>query len=95
MAIRKTIYVDGVSNTTTEYGVISDGHKTVSLNAYIKVEIVTASKESANVSVSFTDNDKSILKFYEFTPGLNGSNFIKQAYEHLKTLPEFKDAEDC
>lgn len=32
---------------------------------------------------------------FEFTPDLESSdNFIKQAYEYLKTLPEFSDATD-
>ncbi len=30
-----------------------------------------------------------------FAPELDRENFIKQAYEHLKTLPEFEGAEDC
>jgi hypothetical protein len=30
-----------------------------------------------------------------FFPSLEGNNFIAQAYEHLKTLPEFEGAEDC
>jgi len=29
-----------------------------------------------------------------FAPSM-GSNFIAQAYEHLKTLPEFEGAVDC
>lgn len=35
-------------------------------------------------------------KRFSFSPSVsNGSeNFIKQAYEHLKTLPEFANAED-
>jgi hypothetical protein len=33
---------------------------------------------------------------FEFTPSVEvaAENFIKQAYEHLKTLPEFADAVD-
>lgn len=31
----------------------------------------------------------------EFPYDLDGGNPIAQAYEHLKTLPEFADAEDC
>jgi hypothetical protein len=34
-------------------------------------------------------------KVYEFTPNLEGANFIAQAYDHLKTLPEFSGAIDC
>ena len=32
---------------------------------------------------------------FNFVPNLEGQNFIAQAYEHLKTLPEFAGAEDC
>jgi hypothetical protein len=33
---------------------------------------------------------------YRFQPDLeSGDNYIKQAYEYLKTLPEFINAEDC
>jgi hypothetical protein len=32
---------------------------------------------------------------YQCAYDLNGSNPIKQAYEHLKTLPEFAGAIDC
>jgi hypothetical protein len=32
---------------------------------------------------------------YQFTPNMNSDNFIKQAYLHLKSLPEFADAVDC
>ena len=30
-----------------------------------------------------------------FVPALDGDNFIRQAYLHLKTLPEFANAVDC
>ena len=30
-----------------------------------------------------------------FVPVLDGDNFIRQAYFHLKTLPEFAGATDC
>jgi hypothetical protein len=36
-----------------------------------------------------------LQKQFVFAPNLDGPNFIKQAYEHLKTLPEFDGAVDC
>jgi hypothetical protein len=30
-----------------------------------------------------------------FTHNLAGKNFIAQAYDHMKTLPEFAGATDC
>jgi hypothetical protein len=35
-----------------------------------------------------------VIKQYDFSVDLNGKNAIAQAYEHLKTLPEFAGAED-
>jgi hypothetical protein len=66
--------------------------------SYIRVEKVDASKTKAVAAVSFNNEnaDKNfITKFYEFAPNINGKNFIAQAYDHLKTLPEFADATDC
>lgn len=34
-------------------------------------------------------------KAFDFSVDLEGPNPIKQAYLHLKTLPEFADAIDC
>ena len=79
----------------TDHGIIQDGLKLVNLNSYIRVENVVWTKSSANANVSFTDNEKSIAKSYTFTPNMDGQNFIKQAYEHLKTLPKFAGAVDC
>jgi hypothetical protein len=32
---------------------------------------------------------------HEFAPRLDGPNFIVQAYNHLKTLPQYQGAVDC
>lgn len=66
-------------------------------NAYFKVRDVTASKTSASMIVDvFTAKDGAGLDAmkYDFVVSLDGSNFIAQAYEHLKTLPEFAGAAD-
>jgi len=67
-------------------------------NAYIKVAHISGSKDSVVATVNMMNaKDGQIIKQndYEFTPSMNGNNFIAQAYEHLKTLPEFADATDC
>lgn len=68
-------------------------------NAYIKVYKVQATKDAAVATVLiFREKDGDFLsdKFVEFSPELDpGENHIKQAYEYLKTLPEFADATDC
>jgi hypothetical protein len=32
---------------------------------------------------------------FSFVPVINGENFIAQAYEYLKSMPEFAGAKDC
>jgi hypothetical protein len=66
--------------------------------AYIKVEQVIADKlESEAVIAFYKEKDGLLVKGarYNFQTSLEGGNAIKQAYEHLKTLPEFADATDC
>jgi hypothetical protein len=62
---------------------------------YIKVEAVNGTKANVNCSVSFIGEKVRFQKAYTFEPDLEGGNFIKQAYEHLKTLPEFTGVVDC
>ena len=95
MALSKKITFAGRSFIETPVGRLDTGSTTVEMNAYIKVERVSASKVSASADVSFTDNAKTTSSSYTFQPKLDGENFIKQAYEHLKTLPEFAGAMDC
>lgn len=69
-------------------------------NAYWKVEQVIVSKTNgiAVVSASRIKNDvkyQLTSKQYSFIPELNSVNFIQQAYDYLKTLPEFAGAQDC
>jgi hypothetical protein len=69
-------------------------------NAYIKVDAVSGNKNAVEIAViiySEKNNQKLPVqaKNYGFTPSMGNKNFIAQAYEHLKTLPEFDGAEDC
>jgi hypothetical protein len=95
MALSKILTFSGRSFVDTPIGRLDNGQTIVTMNAYIKVERVNASKDSASADVSFTENDKKTSSSYTFTPSLDGDNFIKQAYQHLKTLPEFAGATDC
>lgn len=73
------------------------GNDVVLSNCYIKVSKVSGDKNTVSAYVDFIVNadDGSLLqRLYRFSPDMNGSNFIKQAYEHLKTLPEFAGAAD-
>lgn len=67
-------------------------------NVYIVVNEIQGNKKEANILVNFYSEDKTEIievKSYTYNLSLEGDNFIKQAYNHLKTLEEFKDAEDC
>jgi len=67
-------------------------------NTYIKVDSVQGSKDAASTVVSFKNTSTGEVfsyKSYSFTPAMEPKNFIAQAYEHLKTLPEFAGATDC
>ena len=66
--------------------------------AYIKVDSLNGNKEQmrAYVSTYKKENEQLISrKNYCFTPNLNDKNFIAQAYDYIKTLPEFAGATDC
>jgi hypothetical protein len=74
------------------------GDDVVFKDVYIKVGKLAGNKEQMGMSIFFyRTQDGQILqsKNYSFTPVLNESNFIAQAYKHLKTLPEFDGAVDC
>jgi hypothetical protein len=84
MALKKTIQ--------TQYGVEVK-------NAYCKVStltIIDKIKIGFNVA-SFADVNlvPIVTQQYICNYDINGENPIKQAYLHLKTLPEFADAVDC
>ena len=67
-------------------------------NAYLKIEHLSGNKTEMSFSLGIyrgKDNKKIDNQQFIFVPNLDGENFIKQAYNHLKTLPEFAGATDC
>ena len=71
----------------------------VQVNAYIRVTYVAGSKNEVTANVTFHKDDANGEAFkagnYKFSPDMNGPNFIKQAYDYLKSLPEFANTQDC
>lgn len=68
-------------------------------DCYIRVDSVTISqKENCSITVNFYF-DKTKVPVKQLSLGckyeISGANPIAQAYEHLKTLPEFTGATDC
>jgi len=67
-------------------------------DAYIKVSNLTGTKNQVDAKICiFSVKDGELLEtqYARFVPDMGGANFIKQAYEHLKTLPEFAGSTDC
>lgn len=99
MALQKSFSFTGIKSVSGDGFFIQYGEELVTTGAlYIKVTNVAGTKETLSASVSFTDNQLGSLvahKQYEFPLDLEGSNPIRQAYEYLKTLPEFANATDC
>jgi hypothetical protein len=78
-------------NIETRYGfVVSE--------AYIRIESANVAKDKVTFTVcSYADKEKPFFdsKVFSCAYDISGSNPIKQAYVHLKTLPEFTGAVDC
>ena len=86
MALKKT-------ETVTVFG------RTLTFDdAYIKVVSVNGNKQTAEVKYAiFSKDGGDFLKSGAsvFEPSMIGGNFIAQAYDHLKTLPDFDGAINC
>jgi len=68
-------------------------------DVYIKVNAVSGGKDQMVIDVVFFKSGAEGKRLknagYIFKPEIEGDNFIKQAYKHLKSLPEFAGATDC
>jgi len=97
MALKKTFELQGDIFIHTDAGQIKRGSEIVSFPAYIKILSITGDKSELSVTLRFSDEKFSFEKHYliPVSVGENSNNFIAQAYEHLKTLPEFSNALDC
>lgn len=76
------------------------GEQSVFQNAYIKVHEVIGGKHGASICLMIMNNanGKELKReMLSFMPSVaDGSeNFIKQAYEYVKTLSEFEGATNC
>ena len=71
----------------------------VQINAYVRIDHVAGTKNEIIANAVFYKDNAEGEMFqagsYTFKPSMDNGNFIKQAYEHLKTLSEFADAVDC
>lgn len=68
--------------------------ETIERELYCKITNISGSKTYCNIEVNYSCSDININKSFSFTPNMDGDNNIKQGYVYLKTLDEFKYAED-
>jgi hypothetical protein len=97
MAIKKDITIQGDATLDVKGAKVSLGSQSVVKPYYIKVEEVSGDKALMFYSVSLTtEGSQPHGERFSFEPSCaeGSDNFIKQAYEHLKTLPEFTGATD-
>lgn len=85
---------------TKQIEMVSNFGDTVVFNdAYIKVTEIKGNKNNIICTyVVYMGKEKQTgltVSTIEFTPNLDGDNFIKQGYEYIKSLPEYSDAIDC
>lgn len=94
MALKKTFTLQGKSYIHGGFWSTQPKDETVVTECYIKVVSVSGDKENVAAKVDFGAPTIDGTRTYVFAPAMEGYNFIKQAYEHLKTLPEFSGAID-
>lgn len=97
MALQKIIQTEGKTFIHTPFGVIEKESQSITFLAYIKVMFISGDKTQIVANVNFKNDTFELNKQYELPISIeeNAPNFIKQVYQHLKTLPEFADAVDC
>jgi hypothetical protein len=86
MALKKTVTIQ------TEYGVDIE-----IVDAYIVVAHISGSKGNVNAEIHWKKQQVGFpikTDYVSFVPSMD-SNFIAQAYEKMKELPQYQNAVDC
>lgn len=78
---------------------------TILSESYIKIIENGGNKEKQNIRIAFFNSETDYIggkpaidsELQSFVPDVSDTalNFIKQGYDYLKTLDEYKDAVDC
>lgn len=96
MALTKTLELSADKVLRIADGDVLVGKEQLTLpDCYIKVESVAGDKNLVSAKVLISAQNIALVRAYEFAPDMEEGNFIKQAYVHLKTLPEFEGAVNC
>ena len=97
MALKKAFELDGETVFVSPSGNISMGPQKMSVIAYCKIASIAGNKETASVMIECSSDKCRFTKQAQVPLSVadDAPNFIKQAYLHLKTMPEWADAVDC
>lgn len=97
MALQHLIQTQGISYLDTPFGKINRGNEAISFIAHISITSISGTKNEILVNVNIESASNQFTKEYKIpvTVEQNSENFIKQAYNYLKTLPEFAGSIDC
>lgn len=97
MALKKNISVTGKLEGAIDNIVVElENHVVDFGECYVTVKSVSGGKNIKSTAVVRFDNTVAPFeKVYRFDQEMTNENAIAQAYDHLKTLPEFADAIDC
>jgi predicted transcriptional regulator of viral defense system len=96
MALKKSMTFAAVEHTLVQgFRVKTKNVEITLLDCLVRVISINGSSELVDCKVEIRSEDALFLREYTFQPDMFGANFFKQAYLHLKTLPEFAGAVDC
>ena len=97
MSLQLNEILTGNLKLETQFAIVDFGIKTESVNIVATVRSMNGTKTEMIADVLYKTNSVSFVRSYLIPLSvLDGSpNFIRQAYLHLKTLPEFANATDC
>jgi hypothetical protein len=89
MAIKKTFTLEN-----------NFGQPSVLPECYCKITRVVGNKSQIHVNLEIQNSEQNRVyrtDTYGFVPSVDegAKNFIAQAYDHIKSLPEFAGAADC
>lgn len=90
-----------IETTTKRAGVVIDSIPSqADIALYCVVEYMQGTKAAQSVTVAFKDfyNQEVIYERKTYNGiklALDGTNFVQQIYEELKTLPDFANSTDC
>ena len=97
MALSVTMTTLGTTRIETSFGSISKNDETVVITVVARVVNIDGNKEHVVAKVEFVNSYMQFVRQFVVPVSVadDAPNFIRQAYLHLKTLPQFLNATDC